>query len=114
MQLSRHLPDKRTFCQLLVELKKLKPGDLVGVNKDSGTLPAEYDARVTAMEVDERPTEQYSDPGTDRSCVANDTQRQIQESWHPVTKGCSSAVALVRACAKLVRDAFALAKKNYF
>lgn len=37
------------------------------MNKDSylvlETLPAEYDARVKAMEVDERPTEQYSDIG---------------------------------------------------
>ncbi|EHH29302.1 hypothetical protein EGK_09685 [Macaca mulatta] len=45
----------------------LKPGDLVGVNKDSylilETLPTEYDLRVKAMEVDERPTEQYSDIG---------------------------------------------------
>lgn len=39
----------------LVDEDKLKPGDLVGVNKDSylilETLPAEYDARVKAMEV---------------------------------------------------------------
>ena len=45
----------------------LKPGDLVGVNKDSylilDTLPAEYDSRVKAMEVDEKPTEDYSDIG---------------------------------------------------
>lgn len=38
-----------------------------GVNKDSylilETLPTEYDSRVKAMEVDERPTEQYSDIG---------------------------------------------------
>ena len=38
-----------------------------GVNKDSylilETLPAEYDSRVKAMEVDERPTEQYGDIG---------------------------------------------------
>ncbi|CAB0028076.1 unnamed protein product [Trichogramma brassicae] len=51
----------------LVDAESLKPGDLVGVNKDSylvlETLPAEYDARVKAMEVDERPTEQYSDIG---------------------------------------------------
>jgi 26S proteasome regulatory subunit T5 len=51
----------------LVEVDKLKPGDLVGVNKDSylilETLPSEYDSRVKAMEVDERPTEQYSDIG---------------------------------------------------
>merc|ERR1712179_87365 len=51
----------------LVDAETLKPGDLVGVNKDSylilETLPAEYDSRVKAMEVDERPTEQYSDIG---------------------------------------------------
>lgn len=46
---------------------KLKPGDLIGVNKESylilDTLPAEYDSRVKAMEVDERPTETYTDIG---------------------------------------------------
>jgi ATP-dependent 26S proteasome regulatory subunit len=51
----------------LVDHEKLKPGDLIGVNKDSylilDTLPAEYDSRVKAMEVDEKPTEKYSDVG---------------------------------------------------
>ncbi|EEQ27822.1 26S proteasome regulatory subunit 6A [Microsporum canis] len=51
----------------LVDHEQLKPGDLIGVNKDSylvlDTLPAEYDSRVKAMEVDEKPTEQYSDVG---------------------------------------------------
>ena len=51
----------------LVDAEALKPGDLVGVNKDSylilDTLPAEYDSRVKAMEVDEKPTEDYSDVG---------------------------------------------------
>lgn len=51
----------------LVDENKLKPGDLVGVNKDSylvlDTLPAEYDSRVKAMEVDEKPSEDYSDVG---------------------------------------------------
>lgn len=51
----------------LVDADKLKPGDLIGVNKDSylilDTLPAEYDSRVKAMEVDEKPTEQYTDVG---------------------------------------------------
>ena len=51
----------------LVPAEKLKPGDLIGVNKDSylvlDALPAEYDSRVKAMEVDERPTESYSDIG---------------------------------------------------
>jgi 26S proteasome regulatory subunit T5 len=51
----------------LVPPEKLRPGDLVGVNKDSylilDTLPAEFDSRVKAMEVDERPTETYTDIG---------------------------------------------------
>ena len=51
----------------LVPPEKLQPGDLVGVNKDSylvlDTLPAEFDSRVKAMEVDERPTETYTDIG---------------------------------------------------
>lgn len=51
----------------LVPPEKLKPADLVGVNKDSylilDTLPAEFDSRVKAMEVDERPTETYTDIG---------------------------------------------------
>jgi 26S proteasome regulatory subunit T5 len=51
----------------LVSPDKLSPGDLVGVNKDSylvlDALPAEFDSRVKAMEVDERPTETYTDIG---------------------------------------------------
>lgn len=51
----------------LVDPETLKPGDLIGVNKDSylvlDTLPAEYDSRVKAMEVDEKPTETYADIG---------------------------------------------------
>ena len=51
----------------LVPAKELRPGDLVGVNKDTflimEKLPAEYDARVKAMEVDERPQESYQDIG---------------------------------------------------
>ncbi|KAF5400449.1 hypothetical protein P879_11687 [Paragonimus westermani] len=59
----------------LVPPEELKPGDLVGVNKDSylilEKLPPEFDSRVKAMEVDERPTERYSDIGG--------LDRQIQE-----------------------------------
>ncbi|KAG8072800.1 hypothetical protein GUJ93_ZPchr0006g44412 [Zizania palustris] len=59
----------------LVDPEKLKPGDLVGVNKDSylilDTLPSEYDSRVKAMEVDEKPTEDYNDIGG--------LEKQIQE-----------------------------------
>ena len=51
----------------LVDAEELKPADLVGVNKDSflvlDKLPAEYDSRVKAMEIDEKPTEEYSDIG---------------------------------------------------
>ena len=51
----------------LVPADSLKPGDLIGVNKDSylilDNLPAEYDSRVKAMEVDEKPTDQYTDIG---------------------------------------------------
>lgn len=51
----------------LVDPETLKPGDLIGVNKDSflilDTLPAEYDSRVKAMEVDEKPKETYADIG---------------------------------------------------
>jgi 26S proteasome regulatory subunit T5 len=40
---------------------------LVGVHKESflilSMLPPEYDSRVKAMEVDERPTEDYGDIG---------------------------------------------------
>lgn len=42
----------------LVDPSELKPADLVGVNKDSylvlEKLPAEYDSRVKAMEVERR------------------------------------------------------------
>uniref|UniRef100_A0A1J3DQD9 26S protease regulatory subunit 6A-like protein A n=1 Tax=Noccaea caerulescens TaxID=107243 RepID=A0A1J3DQD9_NOCCA len=59
----------------LVDPDSLKPGDLVGVNKDSylilDTLPSEYDSRVKAMEVDEKPTEDYNDIGG--------LEKQIQE-----------------------------------
>lgn len=51
----------------MVEAEDLKPGELVAVNKESfivyEKLPAEYDSRVMAMEVDERPTEDYTDIG---------------------------------------------------
>ncbi len=51
----------------LVAAEELRPGDLVGTNKDSylilEKLPAEYDSRVKAMEVDEKPTETYAEVG---------------------------------------------------
>lgn len=63
----------------LVSAKDLKPGDLVGVNKDSylilDKLPPEYDARVKAMEVDEKPQETYTDIGG-----LADQLREMQEA----------------------------------
>ena len=51
----------------MVESDDLKPGDLVAVGKESflvyEKLPPEYDSRVMAMELDERPTEDYTDIG---------------------------------------------------
>ena len=59
----------------LVPSDELRPGDLIGVNKYSylvlDKLPSEYDSRVKAMEIDERPTDQYSDIGG--------ADKQIQE-----------------------------------
>ncbi|CAK9300206.1 unnamed protein product [Gordionus sp. m RMFG-2023] len=140
----------------LVDVEKLTPGDLVGVNKDSylilETLPPEYDSRVKAMEVDERPTEQYGDIGG----LEKQIQELIEAIVLPVThkdrfdklgiqppKGVllygppgTGKTLLARACAaqskstflklagpqlvqmfigdgaKLVRDAFALAKEK--
>ncbi|XP_077527809.1 26S proteasome regulatory subunit 6A-B-like [Haemaphysalis longicornis] len=140
----------------LVDAEKLHPGDLVGVNKDSyiilETLPPEYDSRVKAMEVDERPTEQYSDIGG----LDKQIQELVEAVVLPVThkekfvnlgitppKGVlmygppgTGKTLLARACAaqtkstflklagpqlvqmfigdgaKLVKDAFALAKEK--
>lgn len=51
----------------LVRASEVRPGELVGVNKDSyimlEKLPTEFDSRVKAMEVDEKPTEDYTDIG---------------------------------------------------
>ncbi|CAH2044667.1 unnamed protein product, partial [Iphiclides podalirius] len=140
----------------LVDADKLKPGDLVGVNKDSylilETLPAEYDARVKAMEVDERPTEQYSDiggldkqiqelieavvlpmthkekfvnlgihppkgvllygpPGTGKTLLARACAAQTKSTFLKLA-GPQLVQMFIGDGAKLVRDAFALAKEK--
>ncbi|KJE94023.1 proteasome 26S ATPase subunit 3, variant [Capsaspora owczarzaki ATCC 30864] len=140
----------------LVPPEKLSPGALVGVHKDSylilDTLPAEYDSRVKAMEVDERPTEEYNDIGG----LDKQIQELVEAIVLPMThrerfqnlgirppKGCllygppgTGKTLMARACAaqtnatylklagpqlvqmfigdgaKLVRDAFALAKEK--
>lgn len=49
----------------LVPTNELKPGDLVGVNKDSylicEKLPDEFDGRVKAFQMEDKPLENYSD-----------------------------------------------------
>jgi 26S proteasome regulatory subunit T5 len=51
----------------MLDSDQMKPGDLIAVNKESFVvyekLPPEYDSRVKAMEIDERPTEEYTDIG---------------------------------------------------
>nr|ACO15114.1 26S protease regulatory subunit 6A [Caligus clemensi] len=140
----------------LVEPHKLKPGDLVGVNKDSylvlEELPAEYDSRVKAMEVDARPTEQYTDIGgldkqihelVEAVVLPMSHKEKFQNIGIKPPKGAllygppgTGKTLLARACAaqtnstflklagpqlvqmfigdgaKLVRDAFALAKEK--
>jgi len=140
----------------LVEAENLKPGDLVGVNKDSylilETLPAEYDSRVKAMEVDERPTEQYADiggldkqiqelieavvlpmthkerfealgiqppkgvllygaPGTGKTLLARACAAQTKSTFLKLA-GPQLVQMFIGDGAKLVRDAFALAKEK--
>lgn len=69
----------------LVDPKELKPGDLVGVNKDSylilDKLPAEYDARVKAFEMEEKPTEDYGDIGG----LDNQIKELIEAVVRPIT-----------------------------
>merc|ERR1711934_354107 len=140
----------------LVEPEDLKPGDLVGVNKDSylvlEKLPAEYDSRVKAMEVDMRPTEQYSDiggldkqiqelveavvlpmthkerfvnigihppkgvllygpPGTGKTLMARACAAQTKSTFLKLA-GPQLVQMFIGDGAKLVRDAFALAKEK--
>lgn len=140
----------------LVEPDKLRPGDLVGVNKDSylilDTLPAEYDSRVKAMEVDEKPTEDYSDiggldkqiqelveaivlpiqhkdrfktlgirppkgvllygpPGTGKTLIARACAAQTNATFLKLA-GPQLVQMFIGDGAKMVRDAFALAKEK--
>lgn len=64
----------------LVDPTKLRPSDLVGLNKDSflilDTLPTEYDSRVKVMLLDEKPKEDFTDIGG--------LDKQIQELMEAV------------------------------
>jgi 26S proteasome regulatory subunit T5 len=142
----------------LVEPEKLRPNELVGVNKDSylilDTLPVEYDSRVKAMEVEEKIEEDYTNVGgLDKQIqelveaivwpMQPDTKKLFAKVGIQPSKGCllygppgTGKTLLARACAaqtkatflklagpqlvqmfigdgaKLVRDAFALAKEK--
>lgn len=140
----------------LVDPSELKPSDMVGVNKDSylilDKLPAEYDSRVKAMEVDEKPTEDYSDiggldkqiqelreaivlpithkdrftalgikppkgvllfgpPGTGKTLIARACAAQTNATFLKLA-GPSLVQMFIGDGAKMVRDAFALAKEK--
>lgn len=140
----------------LVDVSLLRPGDLVGVNKDSylilEKLPEEYDARVKAFEVDERPTEDFADiggldkqieevieavvlpmthkhlfervgirppkgvlmygpPGTGKTLLARACAAQTKATFLKLA-GTSLVQMYIGDGARLVRDAFALAKKK--
>lgn len=127
-----------------------------GVNKDSylvlEKLPVEYDSRVKAMEVDERPTEQYGDiggldkqiqelieavvlpmthkdrflslgiqppkgvllygpPGTGKTLLARACAAQTKSAFLKLA-GPQLVQMFIGDGAKLVRDAFALAKEK--
>jgi len=140
----------------LVDPDELRPGDLIGCNKDSylilDKLPAEYDSRVKAMEVDERPTETYTDiggldkqieelaeaivypmkhperfktigitppkgvlmygpPGTGKTLMARACAAQTEACFLKLA-GPSLVQMFIGDGAKLVRDAFELAKEK--
>merc|ERR1712242_635953 len=139
-----------------VEPEDLKPGELIACNKESfivyEKLPAEYDSRVKAMEIDERPVEEYSDiggldkqieelveaivlpmthkerfqklgirppkgllmhgpPGTGKTLMARACAAQTQATFLKLA-GPQLVQMFIGDGAKLVRDAFSLAKEK--
>ncbi|PVU94271.1 hypothetical protein BB561_002679 [Smittium simulii] len=140
----------------LVGAEELEAGDLIGVHKDSflilEKLPAEYDSRVKAMEVDEKPIEDYTDiggldkqieelveaivlpmthaerfknlgikppkgvlmygpPGTGKTLLARACAAQTQSTYLKLA-GPQLVQMFIGDGAKMVRDAFALAKEK--
>ncbi|KNH06009.1 hypothetical protein XU18_3066 [Perkinsela sp. CCAP 1560/4] len=70
----------------LVDPNTLKPGDLVGTNRDSylilDRLPAEYDSRAKAMVVDEKPKDTFSSLGG----LENQIREIIEAVVLPITE----------------------------
>ncbi|KAK2197264.1 bifunctional Nucleic acid-binding [Babesia duncani] len=121
----------------LIPASELHPGELVGVNKDSylvlDKLPPEYDNRVKAMEVCEKPIEDYSDvggldkqiqelveaigvlmhgpPGTGKTLLARACAAQTKATFLKLA-GPQLVQMFIGDGAKMVRDAFSLAKEK--
>ena len=140
----------------LVNTKELKPTDILGVNKDSylilDKLPQEFDSRVKAMELEEKPDAEYSDiggldkqieelreaivfpilhkekfanigltppkgvlmhgpPGTGKTMLARACASQTEATFLKLA-GPQLVQMFIGDGAKIVRDAFALAKEK--
>ena len=140
----------------LIDVENLKPTDIIGVNKDSylilDKLPQEYDSRVKAMELEEKPQAEYSDvggldkqieelreaivlpiihkdkfeklglkppkgvlmygpPGTGKTMLARACAAQTNASFLKLA-GPQLVQMFIGDGAKIVRDAFALAKEK--
>ena len=140
----------------LIDIDSLKPTDIIGVNKDSylilDKLPQEYDSRIKAMEMEEKPQAEYSDiggldkqieelreavvlpiihkekfiklglkppkgvllfgpPGTGKTMLARACAAQTNASFLKLA-GPQLVQMFIGDGAKIVRDAFALAKEK--
>lgn len=140
----------------IIKIDELRPMDLVGVNKDTfliyQKLPAEYDSRVKAMELDEKPQETWNDvggldkqveelieaivlpiekkylfdnlgikppkgvlmygpPGTGKTLLARACANQTKATFLKLA-GSQLVQMYIGDGAKMVRDAFALAKEK--
>jgi 26S proteasome regulatory subunit T5 len=140
----------------IVDITKIKPMDLIAVNKDTfliyNKLPAEYDSRVKSMELDEKPQEKWNDiggldkqveelieavvlpierkdlfdnlgikppkgvlmygpPGTGKTLLARACARETKATFLKLA-GSQLVQMYIGDGAKMVRDAFALAKEK--
>lgn len=140
----------------LININDVKPMDMVSVNKDTyliyQKLPAEYDQRVKSMELDEKPTDKWTDiggldkqieeiieaivlpierkelfknlgikppkgvlmygpPGTGKTLLARACAREVKATFLKLA-GSQLVQMYIGDGAKMVRDAFALAREK--